>query len=253
MGLFEKAIELTEEDFSKINTMLPPELRKDNWIVSNFTQGGLYTNYLNLEESITKKAFDINKKWLLKSKTLKSREKNKEKIVASKISLFNTDIYNAKPLGMVDIGRVKKFGTASTGNRFENGFIGYAIEEAIDKTWSENNTQYASVQEAKLELLLEALKIHKDCNSIFKFEIDFRELGSSGNVFIYTRGTACIGDYKNIEALKEEYEEDNRVLKDELNIIDSELEKLNLTLKGLEDNRSFVPTSKSELKKFLNK
>ena len=53
--LFEKAIELTEEDFSKINTMLPPELRKDNWIVSNFTQGGLYTNYLNLEESITKK------------------------------------------------------------------------------------------------------------------------------------------------------------------------------------------------------
>ena len=31
MGLFDKEIELTKDDFDKINAILPPELRKDSW------------------------------------------------------------------------------------------------------------------------------------------------------------------------------------------------------------------------------
>ena len=39
---------------------------------------------------------------------------------------------------------------------------------------------------------------------IFKFESDFREMGSSGNVFIYLKGTASIGNNKGMEDVKKE-------------------------------------------------
>ena len=38
---------------------------------------------------------------------------------------------------------------------------------------------------------------------IFKFESEFREMGSSGNVFIYLKGTASIGDNNGMEEVKE--------------------------------------------------
>ena len=153
---------------------------------------------------------------------------------------------------MVDVGIVKRFGTASTGNRFESGIAGYAIEGAIDKIWSENNTQFAAVQSAKLELLKEATTTHKNCNSIFKFEIDFRELGSSGNVFIYARGTACKGNYKNIEILKDEFQKEITNSQDELNLVESKYKELKSRYDKLGQSWS-IPENKYELKKLLEK
>ena len=134
-----------------------------------------------------------------------------DSIRASKVQVFNTEVFEAVPLGFIDLGIVVRFGTTSTGNRFENGVVGYAIEEASDKVWAKNNAQYNSVKEAKLELLTKAIRTYKECNQFFKFEIDFREIGSSGNVFLYLRGTACKGENKLINDF--EFADDNKDVK----------------------------------------
>ena len=35
------------------------------------------------------------------------------------------------------------------------------------------------------------MEVYPESNSLYNYDVDFRELGSSGNVFIYMRGTAC--------------------------------------------------------------
>ena len=73
----------------------------------------------------------------------------------------------------------------------------------------------------KLEFLNKAKKVYPSCNMIFKYEVDFREIGSSGNVFIYMRGTASIGKNSQMEdALKK-----NEKLRKEILIKESEIEK----------------------------
>ena len=105
---------------------------------------------------------------------------------------------------MVDIGMVKKFSTTSTGNRFENGMVGYAIEQAFDDVWAKNNAQENALNEVKTEFLKKTASLYPECNMIFKFESEFREMGSSGNVFIYLKGTASIGDNNGMEEIKSE-------------------------------------------------
>lgn len=253
MGLFNNEIELTKDDFDKINAILPPEIRKDFWGYNEIIEGSLIKQYRGFRDKIEVEKRDLDTKYNNISTPLKSKKENFEVYIASKTPIFNTDIYEAKPLGMIDVGIVKQFGTASTGNRFENGVLGYAIEGALDKVWSENNTQLAAVQTAKIELLKEAKRVHKDCNCIFKFEIDFRELGSSGNVFIYARGTACKGDYKNTETLKEELQNEIIIVQKELDLIEIEREALKLRLKKLYENVKLIPEDKSSLKKLLEK
>lgn len=253
MGLFNKEIELTNDDFDKINAILPPELRKDFWEYEEIVDGGLNRKYVHLRTKFEVQINDLKTKYNNIRTPLISKKEKSEEYIASKTPIFNTDIYEAKPLGMIDVGIVKQFGTASTGNRFENGVFGYAIEGALDKVWSENNTQFAAVQTAKIELLKEAKRVHKDCNCIFKFEIDFRELGSSGNVFIYARGTACEGDYKNNETLKEEFQNEINSTQKELDLIEIEWEDLKLRLEKLSEGSASVPESKYELKKLLEK
>ena len=253
MGLFNKEIELTKDDFDKINAILPSEIRKDFWGYNEIIEGGLNRQYVEFRDKIEVKKDNLKTNYNNLKRILDSKKENSEEYIASKTPIFNTDIYEAKPLGMIDVGIVKQFGTASTGNRFENGVLGYAIEGALDKAWSENNTQFAAVQTAKIELLKEAKRVHKDCNCIFKFEIDFRELGSSGNVFIYARGTACKGDYKNSEILEKEFNMTISIEQKELDTIESEWEELKLKLDKLSENSASIPESKYELKKLLEK
>ena len=253
MGLFNKEIELTNDDFAKINEILPPELRKDFWEYKEIVDGGLFKQYSLTILQMEGQKTDLKTKYYNIEATLKIKEESFEDYIALKTPIFNTEIYEAKPLGMIDIGIVKKFGTASTGNRFENGVIGYAMEGALDKVWSENNTQFAAVQNAKIELLKEAKRVHKDCNCIFKFEIDFRELGSSGNVFIYARGTACEGNYKNNKTLKEEFQSEVTTIQKELDLIDIEWEDLKLRLEKINKNVNLIPNDKSTLKRLLEK
>ena len=253
MGLFNKEIELTKDDFDKINAILPPEIRKDFWGYNEIIEGGLNRQYIAFRDKIEIQIRDLDTKYNNISTPLKSKKENFEEYIASKTPIFNTNIYEAKPLGMIDVGIVKQFGTASTGNRFENGVLGYAIEGALDKVWSENNTQFAAVQTAKIELLKEAKRVHKDCNCIFKFEIDFRELGSSGNVFIYARGTACEGNYKNNKTLKEEFQSEVTTIQKELDLIDIEWEDLKLRLEKINKNVNLIPNDKSTLKRLLEK
>lgn len=253
MALFNNEIELINDDFDKINAILPPELRKDFWECKEIVDGSLYKQCIEFRNKIDVQTKDLETKYHNIEATLKIKEESFEDYIALKTPIFNTEIYEAKPLGMIDIGIVKKFGTASTGNRFENGVIGYAMEGALDKVWSENNTQFAAVQNAKIELLKEAKRVHKDCNCIFKFEIDFRELGSSGNVFIYARGTACEGEYKNNETLKEEFQSEVTTIQKELDLIDIEWKDLKLRLEKLSKSLASVPEGKYELKKLLEK
>ena len=83
---------------------------------------------------------------------------------------------------------------SSTGDRFAGGLIDYAIENAADNVYAKGSMQEEAVNSTKLNLLRKAKALFPDCNNLFKYEIDFRELGSSGNVFIYMRGTTCMGD-----------------------------------------------------------
>ena len=253
MGLFNKEIELTKDDFDKINAILPPEIRKDYWEYNEIIDGGLIKQYREFRDKIEVHKSDLKTKYNNLKRILDSKKENPEEYIDLKTPIFNTDIYEAKPLGMIDVGIVEKFGTASTGNRFENGVFGYAIEGALDKVWSENNTQFAAVQNAKIELLKEAKRVHKDCNCIFKFEIDFRELGSSGNVFIYARGTACEGDYKSTKILEEEFKTEILNEQKKLVTIESEWQALKLRLEELYEGSAPIPEGNYELKKLLEK
>lgn len=240
MGIFSK-IEINGEDVKKINSLLPEHIKRTNWSENNFKNDNIYVSVDKYIKSL-KTSKDIIKE------EIKDFERGRNQKLASKINIFNTEVYNAKPLGMVDYGVVVRFNASSTGNRFENDLIGYAIEGAIDEVWANNNAQYDLVSNAKLKLLQKAISIYPNCNLLFKFEIDFRELGSSGNVFLYLRGTACKGINDLLDKYKKEISEEisEKILELENSLIkiDKELEELSINLKK-------IPKSKSELIDFL--
>ena len=165
MGLFDKSINLTKEDNEKINSLLPQDLKRTQWGANDIIDGNLNSNYIYFCHKSEEDLMKLNKK-------ISKLNKKRASSIASKILVFNTEIYDAKPLGMVDIGVVERFGATSTGNRFENDFIGYAIESSFDNVWAKNNAQFSAVQNAKLQLLLKAKDIYPECNMLFKFEID---------------------------------------------------------------------------------
>lgn len=192
MGLFGNK-ELSKEQIEKLHELLPEEFHKTKW----------YESDLNPKDGIKHK---LEYKIMAENSIIKSSKKNLDQLKADQknipvnsINIYNIDLYDAEPLGMVDIGIVHKFNTSSSGDRFGNGLIGYAIENALDKTWADNNVQFNAVNEVKFQLLQKAKEIYPSCNLLFKYEVDFREMGSSGNVFIYMRGTAAKGVNKAME------------------------------------------------------
>ena len=198
MGLFSKP-KLTEEQVEKLNNLLPLELQQKIFYkkdIHNFQDGIIHKFKTYIKQNIEIKVDELKKQ-------LTKLEDSKTEILAAKIQVYNTEPYNCKPLGMVDIGTTHKFAASSTGDRFAGGLIGYAIENAADNIYAKGSMQEEAVNSTKLNLLKKAKSIFPKCSNFFKYEVDFRELGSSGNVFIYMRGTACEGEnilLKNTEA-----------------------------------------------------
>ena len=234
--MFGKKFEITEAQIKKLNSLLPKELQRNEFDKTHFDQ--LYPSYLfeNFENFIN------NRKTAANELHLHIQSKNEEK--AKLIQIFNTELFEALPLGMIDVGVVKKFTTASTGDRFSNGMIGYAIEGAFDETWAKSNSQFKAVEDCKLELLKKAISIYPECNMLFKFQVDFRELGSSGNVFIYMRGTAAKGnnDPKQINKNK---------INQNINMLTDELEDLKNEILILEENLKLIPKTVKEISEKL--
>ena len=195
--------DLTPEQCKTLNSLLPPSFHKDKWASSDF-YGNLrrdVKNYLtDLRSDIPKWEYDLTKKDSEKEEIL---DKHKSKM-SSAIKVYNVNLSDAKPLGMVDVGLVKTFSSASSGNRLEAGALQLVIEQAFDEGWKTNNSQMKAVNEVKLELLRKCLDIFPDCDSLINFEVDFREMGSSGNVFVYMRGTAAITGNKTLDKVKKE-------------------------------------------------
>jgi len=202
MGIF-SSTKITDKHIQLINNYLPEDI-----MVSNFKMNEVE----HLKSKINKYIFKLNSK-LNKKATLLI--KLKEESLSNSYMIYNVPI-NGKSLGMVDVGLVARFNAKSTGNSFENGVIQYAIETTSEKVWADNNSQYNSVQKIKNQLKIKAISLFPESNAIENFNITFRELGSSGNVFIYASGTASIPE--SIENPKE-----NR----EIQLIIEEIKKLN--------------------------
>lgn len=233
MGIFTNK-SLSGNQITTLNKLLPEHFQKSEWTESDFK--GANNIYLRFSTRID----NLLKVYKEDNKVLKNRVSNLGKVVVKNITIYNTELFNAEPFGMVDIGIVKKFGTASTGDRFANGAIGYAIESAIDDTWAKNNEQENSVNEVKLKLLEKAKDIYPECNLFFKYEVDFREIGSSGNVFIYMRGTAAKGENPLLDKSIKEAKEAISNFQENI----SETEK---TIQALQKLKNKIPRSLREL------
>lgn len=243
MALFSsKPKELNKEQADKLNSLLPESFRKDTWEVAkikNYDGESLWDAVRLALKKLDKSINTINKECSdIISDFLKK--------ASTKISIYNTELYDAKPLGLVHIGSVKRFNTASTGNRFENGAIGYAIEQASDEVWAKNNAQENAVEQVLQELKMKALSQFPDCDSIFKYDVEFRELGSSGNVFIYMRGTACKSNLGNTE-INELIEHKETALKEKQIILDEKKSKYEKYDKNLDK----IPCKSNEIEKML--
>jgi hypothetical protein len=251
--MFGKEVLLSATQVEKMNSLVPAKFKKDNWSKKDFKEtNGIYQ--LIFDYRSTKSSFFNKKKNELIDFNKNGQEEVKRKILelkTSKITIFNIEPFEARPIGMVDIGMVKRFNTASTGNRFENGIIGYAIEQASDNVWANNNAQENALNEVKIEFLKKTVSLYPECNMIFKFESDFREMGATGNVFIYLKGTASIGDNKGIEDVKneeakllKEFELKKGELKKQLDVLKEDWQFVN-------DNIDKIPRTKSDIEKML--
>tara|TARA_B110000858_G_scaffold188325_1_gene233711 strand:- start:428 stop:1141 length:714 start_codon:yes stop_codon:yes gene_type:complete len=235
MGLFGSKFELTEKQTKKLNTLLPESLRKDDFTKKDFDSltGKMQTKIYDLEILINR----------AEKKLQKIKEEGNNKI-AQKIKIFNCELHEAKPLGMVDVGGIHKFSGSTTGDRFAGGLVGYALEMAIDDVWTKSSKQEEAVNEVKLKLILKTLGIYPEANMLFNFDVDFREMGSTGSVFIYMRATAAIGKNSLIEVVKKENEKE---IKEPV----LSIEKLKLEKEFCEKNKPLLPTKKQQIEEKL--
>ena len=253
--MFGKEVLLSASQVEKINSLVPKKFKKESWSKKDFKDtNGIYQFIRDYRRD--KYSFLASKNNELEHLNKKGREDINQKILklkTSKIILFNIEPFEAKPIGMVDIGIVKKFSSSSTGNRFENGMVGYAIEQAFDDVWAKNNAQENALNEVKIEFLKKTASLYPECNMIFKFESEFREMGSSGNVFIYLKGTASIGDNSGMEEIKSEKSRllnEFEVKKEELT---KQIQIIQEEYNFIQENIGKIPKSKSEIEKMLGK
>ena len=243
MGLFSKS-KLSEEQVEKLNNLLPIEHQRKIFYrddINDFQEGIFHRFQSYIKQNIEIKVDELKKQ-------LTKLEDSKTETLAAKIQVYNTEPYNCKPLGMVDIGATHKFAAASTGDRFAGGLIGYAIENAADNVYAKGSMQEEAVNSTKLDLLKKAKSIYPQCSNFFKYEVDFRELGSSGNVFIYMRGTACEGEnilLKNAEA--EYLASEEQITLDKLN---AEFDNEKRRLQFAKEQLAKVPRNSKQLDEF---
>ena len=91
-----------------------------------------------------------------------------------------------------------------------------------------------------------AKSLYPRCTAIFKFEIDFREIGSSGNVFIYVRGTAAESERKLLDKIDIDTEQD-------IDHFEKEIDKLSKQIEELTLQQEKIPKSVLQLHEFLGK
>lgn len=190
MGLF-SSLKITNKHVDLLNTYLPEEIQVNTFKLSEleFLKGKIENYISEVKKDLTEKA-----DYLLKLK---------EERLFDKYRLFNVPL-KGKSLGLVDVGLVQRFSSKSTGNSFENGMLQHAIETSFEKVWAENNAQYNSVMLVKNRLKHKAMELYPESNAIENFKINFRELGNSGNVFIYANGTAIIAESLGAVQMDEE-------------------------------------------------
>ena len=88
---------------------------------------------------------------------------------------------------------------------------------------------------------------------IFKFESEFREMGSTGNVFIYLKGTASIGNNKGMEEVEKEQNRLTEELKQKKEELIKQVETIQEEYNFVQENINKIPKSKSEIEKMLGK
>ncbi|MCO5724660.1 hypothetical protein [Robiginitalea marina] len=237
MSLFSDK-ELGVEQTQKLNQILPEGFKRPIWKMSDFKgSDSLYQRFSSNLKTMVNISTDLEKK-------IKKLKKEISTVEASNIIIFNTELYDARPLGMVDVGIVEKFGAPTTGDRFAGGAIGYAIESAIDDAYIKSSIQEQAVNRVKFELLKKARAIYPDCNLLFKFQVDFREMGSSGNVFIYMRGTAAKGENQQLDRAIAESVQDIEKLERDLKVKKAEIEELT-------EIRNKIPRDKNQITELL--
>ncbi|RNL91453.1 hypothetical protein ED312_04595 [Sinomicrobium pectinilyticum] len=239
MGLFSKK-NLSINQINTINKILPENLQKPDWTEGDFKGAdSIYKRVeLNLEGLISSVTTD--------NEGLKKLNKKLHEIAVKNIKIFNTEPFDAELLGMIDIGVIHRFGASSTGDRFTGGAIGYAIESVIDDTWTKSNIQENAVNEVKYKLLEKAKHFYPDCNLFFKYDVDFREIGSSGNVFIYMRGTAAKGENTSLDSALQK-------AKTEIVHLEKNIEKKKETIQYFREVKSKIPQSPKQIEEYLGK
>ena len=140
--MFGKKFEITDAQVNKLNSLLPKEFQREKFYKEHFNTNSpeyliqrTYEYFLRKKETAKQLLNQINQH----KKGVKSEK-------AKLIKIFNTELFEASPLGMIDVGVVNKFTSASTGDRFSNGMIGYAIEGTFDETWAKSNAQFKAVE-----------------------------------------------------------------------------------------------------------
>ena len=224
---------------NQLNNLLPPDLK----IKSNLRIEKDYWSTYHSEKPSYPKQF---KNWIdTKSRNLAKKQEilKRPENIPNEIVLYSCQPNSEyKPIGLIDIGKIYKFSGSTTGDRFAGGLIGYAIESAIDQTYAKSNQQEGYVNECKSELIKKCCSVYKDAIAVFNFDVDFREMGSSGNVFLYMRGTACA---YNDEKAKDMYQK-NKIKKLEI-----EIDELKTELTKYEANYLKFPKTWDETKKLI--
>ena len=238
MGIFGEKFQISESQTKMLNSLLPPRLQKDVFEKKDFEgTSSLIILHRKYREYIAGEIDEIKNE-------IKEINSNFLKETSSKIKIFNCDLNDVKPLGMVDVGAIHQFSGSSTGERFAGGLIGYALEMAIDDVWKQSSAQEEAVNETKIWLLMKAKSIYPKCNVLSNFDIDFREMGSSGNVFIYVRGTACEGKNDMINKTQTEL---NKKISDK----EKEISKKEKSLQEAMKNAQKIPQSIAEINEKL--
>lgn len=219
MGLF-SSIKITNKHVDLLNTYLPEEIQ-----VNTFKLNDLEALQVKIKHYISRVKKDLREK-------ADSLIKLKEERLFDKYRLFNVPL-NGKSLGLVDVGLVQRFSSKSTGNSFENGMLQHAIETSFEKVWAENNAQYNSVMLVKNRLKHKAMELYPESNAIENFQINFRELGNSGNVFIYANGTAVIAD--SLESVE---------MDEEIKTLIQQVKTLNIKLEDAQEKSKALPPVK---------
>lgn len=249
-----KVTSLNKDQVKLFNSILPVKHHRETWDKSDFLSKDLKSRVNHTIGKMEVEKSDLKRQIVDK---LKFKDDLFESIIIEKcpaLKVFNVLNSNAELLGMVDIGLVKTFTSASSGNKLEGGAMQLIIEQAFENSWKASNAQMKGLNEVKLEFLKKCLKEYPECDSVINYQVDFRELGSSGNVFIYMRGTAAIIGNSKIEKINSGIDLKLKQWDNKFNVeIPKQIEGLTKILNKLKETQSQVPNTFSGALKLVDK